>query len=73
MNSLVPGACIWSFTRFFCGNLGESRLKDLPILTESGISAEFGRDVKAMLNAEKTFLEEQAKERLQRALQCLGL
>ena len=50
------------------GNLGESRLKDLPILTESGISAEFGRDVKAMVNAEKAFLEEQAKERLQRAL-----
>ena len=49
------------------GHLGESKMRDLPILTESGISAEFGPDVKAMLTAEKVFLEEQAKERLRRA------
>ena len=49
------------------GHLGESKMRDLPILTESGISAEFGPDVKAMLTAEEVFLEEQAKERLRRA------
>ncbi|CAE7723256.1 unnamed protein product, partial [Symbiodinium microadriaticum] len=49
------------------GHLGESKLRDLPILTENGVSAEFGPDVKAMCTAEKVFLEEQAKERLRRA------
>ena len=49
------------------GHLGESKMRDVPILTEHGISAEFGRDVKAMCTAEKTFLEEQARERLRRA------
>ena len=49
------------------GHLGESKLRDIPILTESGVSAEFGEDVKAMHTAEKAFLEEQAKERLRRA------
>ena len=48
------------------GQLGESRMHDVPILTESGVSAEFGTDAKAMLTAEKAFLEEQAKERLRR-------
>ena len=49
------------------GHLGESKMRDVPILTEHGISAEFGRDVKAMCTAEKAFLEEQARERLRRA------
>ena len=49
------------------GRLGDNVLRDVPILTENGISAEFGYDVKAMLTAERTFLEEQARERLQRA------
>ena len=50
------------------GHLGESKLRDCPILTENGISAEFGVDIRAMLSAEKAFLEEQAKARLERAL-----
>ncbi|CAE7858507.1 unnamed protein product [Symbiodinium microadriaticum] len=49
------------------GQLGESKLRDIPILTESGVSAEFGVDVKAMVTAEKAFLEEQAHARLRRA------
>ena len=49
------------------GRLGESKLRDIPILTEHGVSAEFGRDVKAMMIAEQAFLREQAKERLRRA------
>ena len=49
------------------GQLGESKLRDLPVLSENGVSAEFGVDVKAMFVAEKAFLEEQAKERLRRA------
>ena len=49
------------------GQLGESVVKDTPILTEHGVSAEFGNDVKAMLTAEQAFLREQAKERLRRA------
>ena len=49
------------------GHLGESKLQDIPILTENGVSAEFGMNVKAMITAEKAFLEEQSKERLRRA------
>ena len=49
------------------GQLGESMMRDVPVLTENGVSAEFGVDVKAMLAAEKAFLEAQAKERLRRA------
>ena len=49
------------------GQLGESVMRDVPVLTENGVSAEFGVDVKAMLTAEKAFLEAQAKERLRRA------
>ena len=49
------------------GHLGESLLREAPILTESGVSAEFGLDLQAMHTAEKTFLEEQAKERIRRA------
>lgn len=49
------------------GCLFDSPQKDLPVLTESGISAEFGRDVKAMIEAERAFLDEQAKWRLARA------
>ncbi|CAE6916941.1 RE1 [Symbiodinium sp. CCMP2592] len=49
------------------GQLGESKLRDVPVLTEHGVSAEFGVDVKAMFTAEKAFLEEQARERLRRA------
>ena len=51
------------------GVLGDWGNKDMPILTESGVSAEFGRDVKAMIQAERAFLDEQAKWRIQRALQ----
>ena len=50
------------------GRLGENCLRDTRILTENGISAEFGSDVQAMHVAERTFLEEQARERLQRAV-----
>jgi len=42
-------------------------LKDLPIITENGVSAQFGKDMQAMHLAEKTFLEEQSKEGLRRA------
>lgn len=49
------------------GCLFDSSTNILPILTESGISAEFGRDVKAMIEAERAFLDEQAKWRLARA------
>ena len=45
-------------------------LHDLPILTEAGVSAEHGHNVEAMRIAETTFLEEQAKERLHRAVQA---
>ena len=49
------------------GQLGDSVMRDVPVLTENGVSAEFGVDVQAMLTAEKAFLEAQAKERLRRA------
>ena len=49
------------------GRMGQNMLKDIPILTESGVSAEFGADVRAMLTAECAFLEQQAHERLKRA------
>ena len=49
------------------GQLGDSMMRDTPVLTENGVSAEFGVDVRAMLTAEKAFLEAQAKERLRRA------
>ena len=42
-------------------------LKDIPILTESGVSAKFGSDARAMLTAEGAFLEHQAHQRLKRA------
>ena len=37
------------------GQLGESLVRDVPILTEHGVSAEFGLDAKAMVVAEKAF------------------
>ena len=49
------------------GHLGECKLREVPILTEHGVSAEFGHDIRAMCVAEKAFLDEQAKERLRRA------
>lgn len=53
---------------FNSGNgLSDKPLKDLPIITENGVSAQFGKDMQAMHLAEKTFLEEQSKERLRRA------
>ncbi|CAE7233799.1 unnamed protein product, partial [Symbiodinium pilosum] len=53
------------------GHLGESKLQDIPILTENGVSAEFGMNVKAMITAEKAFLEEQSKgKEWSRALGC---
>ena len=45
------------------GQLGESVMRDVPVLTENGVSA----DLRAMLTAEKAFFEAQAKERLRRA------
>ena len=50
------------------GVLGDWGNHDMPVLTESGISAEFGRDVKSMIQAERAFLDEQAKWRLERAI-----
>lgn len=50
------------------GRLTPGQLCDTPVLTESGISAEFGENTKAMIEAEKMFFEEQNKERLRRAL-----
>ena len=50
------------------GQLGESLVRDVPILTEHGVSAEFGLDAKAMVVAEKAFLDSQAKERIRRAM-----
>ena len=49
------------------GRLGENKLREAPILTENGVSAEFGVDAKAMYVAEQAFLESQAKERIRRA------
>lgn len=50
------------------GGLSHDDMKELPVLTGSGISAEFGRDVKAMVEAEKAFVEQQSKWRLERAM-----
>ena len=47
--------------------IGDQELLDMPILTESGVSAEHGHHVRAMATAETACLEEQAKERLRRA------
>ena len=52
--------------------IGDKPLKDLPIITENGVSARFGKDVQAMHLAEKTFSEEQSKERLRRAQRKRG-
>ncbi len=49
------------------GNLHDEGFPDFPILTEKGVSAEFGNDVKAMHAAEQCFLREQADQRLKRA------
>jgi hypothetical protein len=49
------------------GNLGKSQLENLPLSTDSGISGEFGHNVRAMVIAEKAFLDEQAHQRLLRA------
>ena len=49
------------------GNLHDDGFPDFPILTEKGISAEFGTDVKVMCEAEKAFLDEQTRQRMQRA------
>ena len=49
------------------GNIHDEGFPDFPVLTEKGISAEFGEDVKVMCEAEKAFLEEQANQRLLRA------
>ena len=50
------------------GHLSHDQMTDIPVLTESGISAEFGENVKAMIEAEQAFHKEQNKERLKRAL-----
>lgn len=49
------------------GNLHDDGFPDFPILTEKGVSSEFGNDIKAMYAAERAFLEEQADQRLKRA------
>ena len=41
--------------------------KDFPIITEKGISAEFGNDQKSMQSAEEAFLKEQYNQKLLRA------
>lgn len=51
------------------GHLGMDERMEPPVLTESGISAQFGHDTQVMHEAEKVFLEEQNKQRLNRALQ----
>ena len=63
-----------AFGRSFNSGNGSSDkpLKDLPIITENGVSAQFGKDMQAMHLAEKTFLEEQSKERLHRRAQSSG-
>ena len=48
------------------GNLHD-QTKQLPIITERGISAEFGRDEQSMKLAEELFIEQQYKNRLARA------
>ena len=42
-------------------------LKDFPIITEKGLSAEFGNDQKSMQAAEECFLKEQYNQKLLRA------
>ena len=49
------------------GKLFESEQGPLPVLTENGISAEFGRDGESMKKAEEAFIEQQYKQKLQRA------
>lgn len=49
------------------GHLHNYGCDDIPTITEHGISAEFGEDMKAMKTAEETFLEEQYKHRIARA------
>ena len=44
-------------------------LKDLPVITENGVSAQYGEDLKGMFTAEKAFIEQQVKERIKRATQ----
>lgn len=51
------------------GNIHDHVTMDLPIITERGVSAEFGRDEKAMKHAEEAFIEQPYKQRLQRAQQ----
>ena len=54
------------------GELHSEEFQDFPILTERGLSAEFGDDVKAMASAEKAFIDAQASQRLQRAARSGG-
>ncbi len=49
------------------GEIHENGPGEIPIITERGLSAEFGTDEKAMKEAEKAFIEEQYKHRLARA------
>lgn len=52
------------------GNLHYDGNGDVPIITEKGISAEFGSDQGTMQLAEQTFLEEQYNQKLLRAQRC---
>ena len=47
--------------------LHQSPQTELPVLTEHGVSAEFGVDMLAMKRAEQLFIEEQYKHRMSRA------
>lgn len=49
------------------GELFDTETKDVPVITEKGISAEFGKDERAMKQAEMSFIEQQYKQRLERA------
>ena len=49
------------------GELFDTETKDVPVITEKGLSAEFGKDEKAMKQAEQSFIEQQYKQRLERA------
>ena len=49
------------------GQLHNQGCGDVPVITEKGLSAEFGNDMRAMQIAEEAFLEEQYRQRLMRA------
>lgn len=54
------------------GQLHNQGTGDPPIITERGISAEFGEDEKAMKKAEELFVDEQYKQRIRRAQESVN-